>query len=90
MKTPVRVGIVGDYNPENRFHQATNAALQHAAVDAELTWIGTATLGAGKADQLLSGFHGIWAAPSSPYESMEGALNAIHWARTSGIPFTGS
>jgi CTP synthase (UTP-ammonia lyase) len=86
----MKVGIVGDFNPENRFHQATNAALQHAVADVEITWIGTSTLGAGRADQLLAGLNGIWAAPSSPYQSMEGALKAIHWARTSGVPFTGS
>ena len=31
MARPVRVGIIGDYNPEFHTHRATDAAIQHAA-----------------------------------------------------------
>jgi len=27
----VRIGIIGDFNPEYRSHHATNSALEHAA-----------------------------------------------------------
>ena len=36
MSDAVRIGILGDFNPEFRSHHATNDALQHAARKLEL------------------------------------------------------
>ena len=41
-------------------------------------------------DGLLRGFHGIWCVPGSPYASMDGALNAIRFARENKVPFLGT
>jgi len=38
----------------------------------------------------LDGHHGIWCVPGSPYASMDGALNAIRFAREHGRPFLGT
>jgi len=44
----VRIGILGDFNPEFRSHHATNDSLQHAArklqLKVESAWIPTASL----------------------------------------------
>ena len=86
----IRVGILGDFNPDYRSHHATNASLQHAAKAAgqkvELAWIPTPRLEQ-NAEELLSGYDSLWASPGSPYRSMRGMLAGIQYARTHGRPF---
>lgn len=55
----------------------------------ELEWTGTAAI---KNFQSLSAKtpRGIWVIPNSPYESMDGALLAIRYARENGIPILGT
>lgn len=87
----VRVAIVGDYQPDHETHPATTAAVGHAGddlgVEVEVSWIATADVDGG---DVLAGYDGIWIAPGSPYRSMEGALTAIGFARTSGTPLLGT
>lgn len=93
MATPIKIALIGDYNPQITAHEAIPKALQSAAianhVDVESKWLNTKILG-GNLDQLLSSFNGIWAVPASPYENMPGALAAIRYARKHGIPFLGT
>lgn len=77
-----RIAVVGDYNPANHTHAATDAALQHAGLAYD--WILTEALAA-SADRLAP-YAGIFIAPSSPYVSMDGALRAIRFARERGVP----
>ncbi len=90
---PICIGIIGDFNPASRYHQATNAALQHAAAalarPLEITWLPTPELEGGPSDR-LAGFTGLWCAPGSPYASMAGALAGIRYAREHGVAFTGT
>ena len=90
----IRIGIVGDFNPEYRSHHATNAALHHAAassgVKVEVTWLPTPSLVDPAADGVLESFNGLWAASGSPYSSLEGALNGIRFARVRNWPFVGT
>jgi CTP synthase (UTP-ammonia lyase) len=81
------VGIVGDYNAQNRTHLATNAALEGLGLRFE--WVSTTDLD-GNAQQQLARYDGIWIAPASPYRSMEGALLAIRYARERGVPLVGT
>jgi len=94
MKNTLRIGIVGDYNPASRYHAATNAALQHAgdalAVPVEVTWVPTPSVDEASAEKVLGQFDALWCAPGSPYESMEGALAGIRYARERGRPFVGT
>lgn len=89
----VRVGVVGDYRDNNETHLATGAAIEHAADGhrwaAEVTWIATPEV-QGTAAQTLARFHALWIAPGSPYQSMQGALDAITYARTRNIPLLGT
>lgn len=85
MNQPVRIGIVGDFNPEYRSHHAINASLQHSAEALSLPlqpeWVPTSGLEAG-ADTVLRDFDGLFIASGSPYRSMQGAFQAIQFGRT--------
>ncbi len=88
-----RVALVGDYNPAVTAHQAIPRALELAsrACDGavEGVWIGTDTIGNDVARQ-LSTYDAVWCVPGSPYVSLDGALQAIRFARETGRPFLGT
>jgi CTP synthase (UTP-ammonia lyase) len=88
------LGIVGDYNPRNRSHQATNDAINHCSAalgcPVEQYWVGTEALANPGGLKRLADFEGLWIAPASPYNSMDGALSAIRMAREQGIPLLGT
>jgi len=90
----VRIGILGDCNPEFRSHHATNDALQHAAsklnLKVESQWLPTPSLAEPGAVKTLESFDGLWASPGSPYKSMDGMLKGIEFARTRDWPFLGT
>jgi CTP synthase (UTP-ammonia lyase) len=85
-RTP-RVAVVGDYNPRNPTHTATDAALAHVGLDIE--WVGTEQVGADPAAR-LGAYAGLWIAPASPYRDMDGALAAVRHARERGVPLVGT
>ena len=88
------LAIVGDFKPDNRSHQATNDAIHHCAaagrLDVASTWIGTDELHGPGAIHRLADYDGLWIAPASPYQSMDGALSAIRFAREESIPLLGT
>ncbi len=94
MSHAVRIGILGDFNPEFRSHHATPASLHHAAgalnlkVDSE--WIPTPSLTSASSEKILEGFDGLWASPGSPYKSFDGMLRGIEFARRRDWPFLGT
>ena len=94
MSDAVRIGILGDFNPEFRSHHATNEALQHAAaklnLPVESAWISTPSVLEPEAQRTLESFAGIWAAPGSPYKSFDGMLKGIEFARRRDWPFLGT
>ena len=93
MAITVKVGIIGDYNSEMRFHTATNEALEHAAralsVELDIRWLATQLLEEAS-EKMLEPFDAFWCAPGSPYQSLDGALRAIRFARERGYPFLGT
>lgn len=94
MSAAIRIGILGDFNPEFRSHHATNDSLQHAAAElrmkVESEWLPTPSLAKLSANDVLAGFEGLWASPGSPYKSMEGMLRGIQFAREQNWPFLGT
>lgn len=92
MKQHVKIGIIGDFNPEYRSHTATNKAVSHAGVaagiSADVQWLATKALE--KQPAGLEEFDALWCAPGSPYQSMTGALQAIRFAREQDYPFLGT
>ncbi|MGB7866323.1 MAG: hypothetical protein WCF74_23225, partial [Candidatus Sulfotelmatobacter sp.] len=94
MSNAVRIGILGDFNPEFRSHHATPDSLQHAArklnLKLESEWIPTPSLTAPGAEKTLETFDGLWASPGSPYKSFDGMLKGIEFARRRDWPFLGT
>jgi CTP synthase (UTP-ammonia lyase) len=94
VKLEIKVGVIGDFNPSNATHRATNDAVKHAAdslsMTASVAWIATEALERTRADMALREFDALWCAPASPYRSMTGALEGIRFARQSGRPFVGT
>ncbi|KPC49570.1 CTP synthase C-terminal region-related (seleno)protein [Amantichitinum ursilacus] len=87
----VRIGLIGDFNPDVVAHQAIPLALAAAGhvldVEWQADWLATETL---TSPHALAGYHGLWAVPATPYRSMDGALLAIRHARETGLPFLGT
>src|SRR6266404_1622996 len=93
MNAPIRIALIGDYNPEVAVHVAIPRALELAANGSvravEPAWMAT-PLFTTKSEERLSPFDAIWCVPNSPYASMEGALRGIRFARETGRPFLGT
>jgi CTP synthase (UTP-ammonia lyase) len=83
-----RIGIIGDFNPENPTHIFTDNGIRHAAevlgIQIEAVWLPT--------DQPAAwdGFQGLFGSPGSPYRSFDGALAGIRYARENKLPFLGT
>ena len=92
MRQRLKIGIVGDFNPDYPSHVATNEAINHAGnglgIFAEVQWLPTIDLE--KNSETLEQFHALWCSPGSPYQSMTGALEAIRFAREREYPFLGT
>ena len=82
----VRIAVIGDFNPANKTHGFTNAALEHLGLAIE--WIATDAVGAPAVT--LAAYDGLFISPGSPYVSLDGALEAIRYARERGVPLVGT
>lgn len=94
MDQPLKIGIIGDFDRNRKYHSATDEALHHAAdalsVPLEIKWLFTPKLENEFNPASLKRYHALWCAPGSPYQSMNGALRAIHFAREQDWPFIGT
>ena len=88
-----RIALVGEYSSQVIAHQAIPTALALAAASLncewEASWVPTDQIESDPLDR-LSAFQGIWCVPATPYRSMDGALNAIRFARELPCPFLGT
>ena len=88
----ITIGLIGDYSPDVKAHQAIPQALRLAAektnCEVEEMWLATGEIV--ENFKQLSDFDALWCVPASPYESMDGALAAIKYAREKGVPFLGT
>lgn len=94
MAVPIRIGIMGDFDPAYQSHFATNAALYDAAAKLkfplEVRWLPTPSLEGPAAEKILPRWDGLIASPGSPYKSFAGMLRGIEFARTRDRPFVGT
>lgn len=94
MNQSLRIGIIGDFDPNYPSHVATNEALAHAAralsVTVDCSWLDTQHLAEESDEATLKQFDALWCAPGGPYKSAAGALQAIRFAREAGWPFIGT
>jgi CTP synthase (UTP-ammonia lyase) len=88
MYSAIRIGLLGEFNQQQKAHQAIPRALAAASEDGlETTWISTDSVEKGVS---LAEFDGLWCVPGMPYRSADGAISAIHFARTRHLPFLGT
>ncbi len=84
------IALIGDYNEEVIAHkvipQSIDLASKSLGFDSNTQWISTQD----SETKDLKEFDAIWCVPASPYKSMDGALNAIQYARESSTPFLGT
>jgi CTP synthase (UTP-ammonia lyase) len=87
----VRVGLIGDYDPQVTAHRAIALALARAAESNKCAvyaeWINTARI---TYHAVVEQCDALWCVPATPYENTEGALLAIRYAREQGVPFLGT
>jgi len=86
----IRICLIGDRNDEVIAHKAIPPALvmssEAIGLSVEPVWIATTRC----RNKALEDFHGLWCVPASPYQSMEGSLHAIRFARENRRPFLGT
>jgi CTP synthase len=86
------IALVGDYSEQHAAHRAIPRALElardHSGADIRWEWVGTRRIAA--PDRDLAEFSAVWLVPASPYESAQGALGAVRWAREGDRPFLGT
>lgn len=91
MKSPVTIGLVGDYNPDVPAHRAIPHALARAADELGLgigfQWVPSEEI---SSVARIADFDGLWGIPASPYRNMDGMLLAIRHARENGVPYLGT
>jgi CTP synthase (UTP-ammonia lyase) len=90
----ISIGIIGDRREGSESQVAIAPALRHAAdhlgVTVTTEWVSTVRLSDDDPVALLARYDGLWCAPGSPFDSMEGALAGIEVARCSRRPFLGT
>ena len=82
---PIRIAMVGDYNPEFVAHTTADTSLRHVAdalgVPVESAWIATPSISEDAPERVFDDWDGIWISAGSPYRHRPGALAAISYAR---------
>src|SRR6267154_5999313 len=87
------IAVIGDYNPSNSTHVATNHALEHmndflhAGINAE--WVPTDRIN-NEFLAITEKYDGFLISPGSPYKDMNAVLMIIHYAREHKIPTLGT
>jgi len=89
----IRIGLIGEFDQEVKAHIAIPQALELASNDLaysfEAEWLVTPLLEQ-DTEQKLAGYQALWFVPNTPYASMDGALNALRYAREHHIPTLGT
>jgi CTP synthase len=90
---PVSIAIVGKYVNLRDAYLSVIEALSHGGfhhgVEVDITWVSSDELDQADAASLLSGIDGIVVPGGFGWRGVEGKLEAIHYARESGVPFLG-
>ena len=87
------IALIGDYDSGVPAHRAIPLAIELASRELLgpplVTWLPTESL-VSASDETLAQYVGFWSVPGSPYQSMDGALRAIRFARERKVPFLGT
>ena len=86
--------LIGERDPSKRAHLGIEASIEvfRREVDSTIAfhWVATSEVATRGPEHVLASATGIWCAPGSPYESTEGALQAIRYAREQRRTFLGT
>jgi CTP synthase (UTP-ammonia lyase) len=82
------IGVVGDFQPQNETHAATNSAFEALVGRAGFKWFGTDEVRSHRAE--IARLQGLVIAPASPYRDMEAVIDVIRDARERGVPLVGT
>jgi CTP synthase (UTP-ammonia lyase) len=89
---PVKIAILGDYNPTQMTLQAIDNTFtplkKHFSRDIQFDWFDTDKFDYKK--EFTDGYAGLWITPGSPYRDMENVLNSISYTRSNNIPTFGN
>ena len=89
----IRIGLIGEFQPEVKSHIAIPQALELASRDLgsqfEAHWLPTTQLTQNVEVQLAE-YQALWFVPATPYASMDGALRVLQYAREHRIPTLGT
>lgn len=84
----IKIGLLGDYDPNITAHNCIPLALQIGAkklgYNVVSTWLPN------EAAPELKGINGVWCVPGSPYKNRSNVLSVIRFARTNNIPYLGT
>jgi CTP synthase (UTP-ammonia lyase) len=89
-----RIAVIGDFDPTHETHTAIAVAVGHSdhlrgREPSKLQWVATPECETMR-DADFAEYDGLWIAPGSPYQSLDGALKAIQFARTHGVALLGT
>ena len=89
----MKLAIIGDFNPANGTHIATDDALAHSAnllsISPEIRWVPTETI-LDDFDNIAAYYDSFLISPGSPYRDMNAVLEIIRYARTNNKPVLGT
>ncbi|MDK2865793.1 MAG: hypothetical protein PWP51_916 [Clostridiales bacterium] len=89
----IKIAIIGEYHENFLPHTSINQAMEDLShfmnVNIDYDWIETTDL-ISNPSAVLKPYQGIWSAPGSPFKSLDGALNAIQYARENNVPHLGT
>ena len=90
----VRIAVVGKYTSNGDAYKSIHEALIHAGIPSksavEMVWIESDALEQGRPPQeFLDGVDGLIVAPGFGGRGIEGKIEAIQFARETGLPFLG-
>ena len=92
-KQTVHIGLVGKYVELKDSYLSIAEALRHAGATLEtrvqIEWIHSEKLEAGNIEATMLGLDAILVAPGFGVRGWEGKIQAIRYARTTGLPFLG-
>jgi len=88
-----RIAVIGEYYNNFKPHSSLMESIEHVKkkhkVEIEVDW-GDTLRAEQEGERLFANYSGFWSAPGSPFKSLEGALNAIKYARVNNIPHLGT
>ena len=82
------IAVVGDFDPRNPTHAATNRSLGELAGPGSFEWIDTDAVRSRRAD--VRSARGLLIAPASPYRDMDAVVDVVREAREEGVPLVGT